>query len=239
MNLADFAAGDEEDNLAEGIGPKDLRIELRFDVPPAEAIDYFKRKKILTPEKFFKLKREARSGAFSISEVYDEDVLRGFHQEITKALENGTPQRTVVDRFKQILNGAGHEMLGDFHLESIFRTNMQVAYGVGRRHAMEEVADLLPYWELTAVGDDRTRPWHDDLSGSVYPTDDPFWDTYYPPYDYNCRCSVIARFDYPLGYKRTEPVASNPSDFKGIPKSPNLEDTLSDGAKRAKEKRRK
>lgn len=236
---AEFAEGDDDDR-ADRIGPDDLGIDLRFDVPPAEAIDYFRRKKVLKPDDFFKLEREARAGAFSISDVYDQDVLQAFHEEITSALQDGRSQQTVVRRFKQILNGAGHEMLGDFHLESIFRTNMQVAYGVGRRLAMEDVVDYLPFWELVAVGDDRTRPTHDDLSGSVYPADNAFWDSHYPPYDFNCRCSVIARFDYPAGYDHGRTYKENPaSNFTGIPRNPSLENTLKNGAQRALESRQK
>ena len=49
----------------------------------------------------------------------------------------------------------------------------------------------MPYLEYTAVMDDRTRDEHAALDGHIYPIDDPFWQTFYPPNGFNCRCNVI------------------------------------------------
>ena len=38
----------------------------------------------------------------------------------------------------------------------------------------------------------RTRKTHLALDDLVYPIDDPFWDYFYPPNDFRCRCHVIA-----------------------------------------------
>lgn len=262
-NRIEFAEGDEDtdENLVDEIGIDDLNIQLRFDVPPTEAIDYFRRKKILTKKQFEKLSREAKAGAFTVSEIYKQDILEAFHNEIADALETGQTQKFVTDKFKRILSGAGHKMLGDFHLENVFRTNMQMAYGVGRRQAMEDAAEDLPFWEYVAVSDDRTRPTHRALDGIVFPANHPFWDEHYPPWGFACRCSVIASFDYPPNYNHRKPnrdttiaydadglpakaeyltqvVDLKATKFVGVPRQANLETTLKEGAKRAKESRK-
>ena len=48
-----------------------------------------------------------------------------------------------------------------------------------------------PYWEYDAVNDRRTRPEHKALDTLVYPADHKFWDTYYPPNGFLCRCGVM------------------------------------------------
>ena len=138
---------------------------------------------------------------------------------------------------------------------------MQMAYGVGRRKAMEESAEDLPYWEYSAVGDDRTRPSHLALDGITFPANHPFWDTHYPPWEINCRCSTFSVFNYRKGYDHAQPNADatiiydddglpakaeyktqvidlKATKFVGVPKSANLETALKENAKRALQSRK-
>jgi len=55
---------------------------------------------------------------------------------------------------------------------------------------IEEQKDVSPYLEYTTVGDDRVRDEHRALDGVVEPVGSPFWDQYYPPNGWRCRCSV-------------------------------------------------
>ncbi|WP_432757051.1 phage head morphogenesis protein [Burkholderia glumae] len=41
-----------------------------------------------------------------------------------------------------------------------------------------------------AVLDNRTRPQHRAWSGTLLPVTLGFWRTHYPPYGWNCRCTV-------------------------------------------------
>lgn len=43
-----------------------------------------------------------------------------------------------------------------------------------------------------ATSDELTRDSHRALNGVIKPIGDPFWNTHMPPWDYNCRCSVVA-----------------------------------------------
>nr|DAS44171.1 MAG TPA: minor capsid component [Caudoviricetes sp.] len=77
-------------------------------------------------------------------------------------------------------------------LNTTYRVNMQTAYSAARYQRMRDNVDNRPYWQYSAVGDERTRPAHLALNGKIYRYDDPFWVTFYPPNGFNCRCSVIA-----------------------------------------------
>lgn len=190
-------------------------IAVGFNVPPREAIEHFKAKKIVRKKEFNKLSREAKSASFSVSRVYKEDVLKGFKQELHDALDQGRTQAQTIKRFHEILSGAGHKQLGDFHLETVFRTNMQTSYGVGRRKGLEEVKEDLPFWTRHAVMDDRTRPKHVALNGLTLPADHEFWDTHFAPDDFNCRCMVTAAVTIPDGYDPRNP--SGVTDEYGQP----------------------
>lgn len=47
------------------------------------------------------------------------------------------------------------------------------------------------YLQYRTAGDDKVRPEHAALHGVTLPMSDPFWDEYYPPNGWNCRCTVV------------------------------------------------
>lgn len=52
----------------------------------------------------------------------------------------------------------------------------------------EDTADLFPNLEYRTAGDSHVRVSHQELNGIIKPINDPFWDEYYPPNDWGCRC---------------------------------------------------
>lgn len=56
---------------------------------------------------------------------------------------------------------------------------------------IQNEAEDLPFLRYSAVRDERTRYDHGQLHGVVKRVDDPFWESYYPPNGWNCRCTVI------------------------------------------------
>lgn len=53
---------------------------------------------------------------------------------------------------------------------------------------IEENKDLFPMLMYKTQGDDLVRDEHEAMEGIVKAVDDPFWDTFYPPNGFNCRC---------------------------------------------------
>lgn len=144
--------------------------------PFSEAIDYFNAK------------------AFTISGVTHADLLSAIKQELVSAMETGA----LLDDFRKSVDTLfaryGFDPLHPFRIETIFRTNVQVAYQGGRYRQMIEpaVAAALPYWRYVAVMDGSTRPEHAALHGKIYRFDHEFWKTWYPPNGFRCRCTVSA-----------------------------------------------
>lgn len=68
-----------------------------------------------------------------------------------------------------------------------FQASMQMA---SEWQSILEDEELYPNLRYQAVGDNNTRPDHLALSGIVKPVKDAFWNSYYPPISYRCRCTV-------------------------------------------------
>jgi len=77
-------------------------------------------------------------------------------------------------------------------LKTIYQTNMQTSYMAGRYKTQIDNSDERPYWQYVAVMDSRTRPEPAELNEQTFRYDDPFWDSFYPPNGWRCRCRVRA-----------------------------------------------
>lgn len=56
---------------------------------------------------------------------------------------------------------------------------------------IEKDKGLYPQLQYSTVGDGRVRIEHARLDGIIRPVGDSFWSKYFPPNDWNCRCTVI------------------------------------------------
>lgn len=52
-------------------------------------------------------------------------------------------------------------------------------------------AQTMPLLQYRTAGDSNVRASHDKLDGIIKPVNDSFWDSYYPPNDWGCRCEVV------------------------------------------------
>jgi len=158
-------------------------------VPFDEAIEYFGARIPMTPEQFSALSVQAQATAFTVGGVARMDLVEGIHGAILGAIEKGETLADFRGRVDEMFASQGFvaadEGLGAWRLETIFRTNIQTAYNVGRYEQMIDQKEAFPFWEYDAVNDGNTRPEHAALDGMVFPADHPFWDTWYPPNGYN------------------------------------------------------
>lgn len=75
-------------------------------------------------------------------------------------------------------------------LEAEYNTAIASAQMAVRWDDLGKNADTLPYLRFVTVGDDRVRLAHRLLEGTTRRIDDEFWDEWYPPVGWNCRCDV-------------------------------------------------
>jgi SPP1 gp7 family putative phage head morphogenesis protein len=158
-------------------------------LPPKEAIAFWKDKVQVSKKEFESLSDAAKAKAFFVSGLAKGDMLAAVHASFAKTLaEGGTFASWQKDNANifDTLGWTGKKR----RLETIFRTNLQQAYMAGRYQQLQASKELRPYWQYSAVNDARTRPAHKALHGQVYPADHPFWDAWFPPNGFRCRCTV-------------------------------------------------
>jgi len=167
------------------------RIKLE-PLPFDEAIAYWRRKVVLPPREYARLADQVKGNAFTIARIASLDMLHEVWKLLDVAIAEGKTIREFQEQVKEIFATKGWEGPTPYRLDNIFRTNIQTAFSVGRYKQMTDpdVIQARPYWMYDAVNDSRTRPSHLALDGLVFRADDPFWDTWYPPNGYRCRCSV-------------------------------------------------
>ncbi|WP_308186185.1 phage head morphogenesis protein [Neisseria subflava] len=192
------------------MGANQVDLAYAFGLPPERAIRYFETLGYTVPTDWPQRMQQAAAKAQTIAGIYRQDVVADIHRALGESAAKGTPfakfrdaverQLTAkglhLDQAGDMVDTATGELLGKGitpqRLEVIYRTNMQNAYMAGRWQELQDNRAAMPYLQYTAVMDNRTRPLHRELHGQVYHIDDPFWDTFYPPNGFNCRCTVTA-----------------------------------------------
>lgn len=203
-----------------------------FMLEPEAAVRYFEGLGYNVPADWNVKWSEAQAKARAIAGIYRQDIAAHIHQSLYSAMKNGTTFATFRDEIDRRLKAGGFSLLKDgdivdlasgevvgknitkHRLETIFRTQMQNAYAAGKWQAIEETRDTAPWLQYSAVLDMRTRESHSAAHGAVYHIDDPFWDYFYPPNGFNCRCTVKALSGRDLTRKGLSPRTAEIEDVE-------------------------
>ena len=123
--------------------------------------------------------------------VYQFSAAKNYQQlkDMNNALkdENGVI-RSFKD-FRDIANKINYQYNTNW-LNTEYNTAINSGTLAARWVDFEKNKDSMPLLEYVTAGDERVRESHRALNHTKKPIDDPFWNTYYPPNDYNCRCTV-------------------------------------------------
>ncbi len=183
-----------------------------FNMPPEQAIAYLKVKGVRVPADWRQMDRLAHDSAFMIAKMTKVDLLSDVQEALVDALKNGTDLKTFIDRVAPQMMAKGwwgtqefinpstgeikNEAVGSaYRLQTIFETNMQVAYGRGRQAVFNQVTNTQPYWQWVHIPQARPRPAHLVMDGKIFRHDDPFWGAFSLPCGYRCKCRMVALTD--------------------------------------------
>src|SRR5690242_14731500 len=123
--------------------------------------------------------------------VYSFSAAKDYQQlkSMTLALKDGNRIRTFNEFRDEALK------IADVYVGPWLRTEYDSAIAAAQMAAkwnrFYKDRKTLPLLQYRTVEDDRVRPSHQALDLVIKNIDDPFWDMYYPPNGWNCRCDVI------------------------------------------------
>lgn len=143
-------------------------------------------------------------------EQYDFTALRSLEEldaHINGNLINKANQliRDNVDPDKAIKIISKKFKAQESSIASAFKTQSRIAYHSGKWQAEDEepLRSLIWGYRYETQQDTRVRDSHEQLQGLTYPRDDPFWQMFYPPNGWQCRCFVTTLYERPKGLPRT------------------------------------
>lgn len=169
----------------------DFRIGFR---PFPEQQAYFRRKVNMPSARWDDLMHGEHAHGFMVAGVARTDVLDELRSAIQDALDNGEGFEDFRARFEDIvrrhgwIGGAGNESDARrvWRMRTIYQTNLRTSYMAGRWEELQKFP-FLRYQHNTVA---NPREEHQAWNGLVLATDNPWWDTHYPPNGWGCRCTV-------------------------------------------------
>ncbi len=152
-------------------------------LPFPEAVAFWEDKVPLSEEAFFNLSEEARRRAFTVTNVTKMEIITDVFDAVGRAIGEGQSLGQFKSSYKEMMTRRGWEGGSAWHAETIYRTNIQTGYAVGRHDQMR--ASTREYWRYGAIVDAASRDEHSANHNRVYHRDHPFWQTWYPLNGFN------------------------------------------------------
>lgn len=117
--------------------------------------------------------------------------MKTFH-ELREAFPSLLDENGVRKTFERFLNDVRKvdETYNSHYLRAEYNFVHASASMAGKWEQFMEDGDRYNL-QYRTVGDGKVRPTHAALHNVTLPPSDPFWDEYYPPNGWNCRCTVV------------------------------------------------
>jgi hypothetical protein len=172
------------------------RIPEYLNLPPREAIEYFRSKVNLPTESWEQLEAEQHDLAYTIAGLTRADLLESMRFLIDQSLSEGNSFETFIEQFDRLVARRGWHPdplpagPADWRMRVIFETPVRRALSAGRfsQQRDPDVQRLRPYLQWSHGDSPSPRPNHLALHRQVFRVDDPFWLVAYPMCDYGCKC---------------------------------------------------
>ncbi len=160
-----------------------------------EAETYFRQKVNMPSRRWDDLWQGQHTRAFMVAGVTRESILTDIRSAVDAAISQGETLDDFRARFRDMVKkygwpgGAGGDSEAGFNWRTsvIYHTNLRTAYQAGRWDTLKNFP-YLQYHHSHAVVVPRMD--HVAWDGKILATNDPWWNTHYPPNGWGCRCTV-------------------------------------------------
>lgn len=164
------------------------------NMPYHEAVEYLRKRDVIKKVDYDKLSDKMKFRAFTASRINDGKLLEKLNAQMLANVNGGKGLKDFLSLTKtDILDKIGMGPNQGWYWETVYRTNAQTAYNVGRAMGFE--ADKPLALQFVGIDDARQTDVCHSLSGIVRPYGDPFWQSHFPPLHFNCRSTVRAIYD--------------------------------------------
>lgn len=175
--------------------------------PPPEASRFLRVKGLRPSFAWEDVEPEEHAVAFTVAKAMELDLLEAMRGEVQKALDDGLPfeafqrswranprlaewwgRREMVD---PVTGETRLVQLGSpRRLRTIYSANIRSARAAGQWERIQRTKAAFPYLEYRTGPSETHRPHHLAKAGTILPVDSPFWDEWFPPNGWGCKCWV-------------------------------------------------
>ncbi|MBK8173175.1 MAG: minor capsid protein [Sandaracinaceae bacterium] len=182
--------GQKKRLLADDRRPAFLRL------PYAEALDYWTAQGG-SREMLDKILAGYRKNAQAATELMLDNLSRTVIGRVESALANGDTLQDFAAGVRNDTVALGISPASSSYLETVYRTNVQTAYGAGRFRQLTnpDVMEVRRWAQYRTAGDNRVRENHALLDGVIFRIDSSEWHRIAPPCGFRCRCSICSLDD--------------------------------------------
>ncbi|RHW17192.1 hypothetical protein D1610_11625 [Sphingomonas gilva] len=178
-------------------------------VEQQEALRYFRAKGLEIGFSWLDVWQEEHARSFTVAKAMTRDLLEDIRAAVDAAIAEGQTPDEFRKGLRPILEAKGwwgrktmidpltaerkNVQLGSpRRLGVIYRANMRTAYQAGRWERIERQKKAFPILVYKSVKDGREREEHGAWHNTALLVDHDWWETHYPPCDWECRCTAVA-----------------------------------------------
>lgn len=175
--------------------------------PSPEALAYFRNKADQPSFNWQDVWASEHAHAFTVAKATNLDVLQAIRQSVDDALANGVPYEEFAKGLAPRLQKlgwwgrqavidpeTGEEIMAELgtprRLRLIYDANIRSAHAAGQWARAQRTKDFLPYLIYVETTSAEPRDEHLAQVNTIAHIDDPYWDVWFPPNGWECKCGV-------------------------------------------------